>query len=175
FQAEDGIRDFHVTGVQTCALPIYFIEAYIKLAELGDLAVTQAAAEVAALDQVADGVRQRAQRIAQLAAQALGKDVQLQAKARQQHDAQRQVAEKTVVVWGIGVEQVEFEQAKAAEGQRESRQRSDHDSTVEAGSECRHHFFLLAHGSPRTAEWALRPSPRSSLIPNARYPLQQVG
>src|SRR5690606_39770201 len=22
-QAEDGIRDFHVTGVQTCALPIY--------------------------------------------------------------------------------------------------------------------------------------------------------
>src|SRR5690606_41206259 len=25
FQAEDGIRDFHVTGVQTCALPIYSI------------------------------------------------------------------------------------------------------------------------------------------------------
>src|SRR5690606_39529972 len=24
FQAEDGIRDFHVTGVQTCALPIFF-------------------------------------------------------------------------------------------------------------------------------------------------------
>src|SRR5690625_3262891 len=24
FQAEDGIRDGHVTGVQTCALPIYF-------------------------------------------------------------------------------------------------------------------------------------------------------
>src|SRR5690625_6861302 len=23
FQAEDGIRDGHVTGVQTCALPIY--------------------------------------------------------------------------------------------------------------------------------------------------------
>src|SRR5690606_39986393 len=23
FQAEDGIRDFHVTGVQTCALPIF--------------------------------------------------------------------------------------------------------------------------------------------------------
>src|SRR5690606_40745555 len=23
FRAEDGIRDFHVTGVQTCALPIY--------------------------------------------------------------------------------------------------------------------------------------------------------
>src|SRR5690606_40739504 len=26
-QAEDGIRDFHVTGVQTCALPIYDAEA----------------------------------------------------------------------------------------------------------------------------------------------------
>src|SRR5690606_40892550 len=25
FQAEDGIRDFHVTGVQTCALPIFML------------------------------------------------------------------------------------------------------------------------------------------------------
>src|SRR5690606_40492897 len=28
FQAEDGIRDFHVTGVQTCALPILKWEGY---------------------------------------------------------------------------------------------------------------------------------------------------
>src|SRR5207302_7841860 len=27
FQAEDGIRDFHVTGVQTCALPIWTLRA----------------------------------------------------------------------------------------------------------------------------------------------------
>src|SRR5690606_40087726 len=27
FQAEDGIRDFHVTGVQTCALPIFRSES----------------------------------------------------------------------------------------------------------------------------------------------------
>src|SRR5690606_39489010 len=27
FQAEDGIRDFHVTGVQTCALPIFLWQA----------------------------------------------------------------------------------------------------------------------------------------------------
>src|SRR5690606_40774495 len=27
FQAEDGIRDFHVTGVQTCALPISHVFA----------------------------------------------------------------------------------------------------------------------------------------------------
>src|SRR5690606_40111626 len=33
FQAEDGIRDFHVTGVQTCALPIFNqmkLSAYIS-------------------------------------------------------------------------------------------------------------------------------------------------
>src|SRR5699024_12025826 len=29
FQAEDGIRDRNVTGVQTCALPISFIQDYI--------------------------------------------------------------------------------------------------------------------------------------------------
>src|SRR5690606_39335099 len=29
FQAEDGIRDFHVTGVQTCALPI-FVGGYLR-------------------------------------------------------------------------------------------------------------------------------------------------
>src|SRR5439155_16177450 len=28
FQAEDGIRDGHVTGVQTCALPIFTSFAY---------------------------------------------------------------------------------------------------------------------------------------------------
>src|SRR5690606_16119204 len=27
FQAEDGIRDFHVTGVQTCALPISAVDS----------------------------------------------------------------------------------------------------------------------------------------------------
>src|SRR5262249_56073357 len=28
FQAEDGIRDWSVTGVQTCALPIYHVEQF---------------------------------------------------------------------------------------------------------------------------------------------------
>src|SRR5690606_40421471 len=32
-QAEDGIRDFHVTGVQTCALPI-FLHGYDREAHL---------------------------------------------------------------------------------------------------------------------------------------------
>src|SRR3712207_7162332 len=30
FQAEDGIRDIGVTGVQTCALPIWIIWQFIK-------------------------------------------------------------------------------------------------------------------------------------------------
>src|SRR5205807_6195225 len=32
FQAEDGIRDYKVTGVQTCALPISFIDRDIDMA-----------------------------------------------------------------------------------------------------------------------------------------------
>src|SRR5688500_20359917 len=31
FQAEDGIRDYKVTGVQTCALPIYVRQAAERL------------------------------------------------------------------------------------------------------------------------------------------------
>src|SRR5690606_40627498 len=34
FQAEDGIRDFHVTGVQTCALPIYPGTFFINLGDM---------------------------------------------------------------------------------------------------------------------------------------------
>src|SRR5690606_26558998 len=48
FQAEDGIRAFHVTGVQTCALPIYTdtfdekdssVIAHIDLADWADLII----------------------------------------------------------------------------------------------------------------------------------------
>src|SRR5690606_16947796 len=35
FQAEDGIRDFHVTGVQTCALPIWRSKEERALASFG--------------------------------------------------------------------------------------------------------------------------------------------
>src|SRR5256886_6925532 len=37
FQAEDGIRDLTVTGVQTCALPIYLRLAFIAVAALGGI------------------------------------------------------------------------------------------------------------------------------------------
>src|SRR5690349_22056971 len=41
FQAEDGIRDLYVTGVQTCALPIYRRRLDVELLE--DLGVGQEA------------------------------------------------------------------------------------------------------------------------------------
>src|SRR5690606_37844813 len=37
FQAEDGIRDFHVTGVQTCALPISVTTKITSTLSLGCL------------------------------------------------------------------------------------------------------------------------------------------
>src|SRR3712207_6860220 len=40
FQAEDGIRDIGVTGVQTCALPI-FLEEPVERLLLGEAAVEQ--------------------------------------------------------------------------------------------------------------------------------------
>src|SRR5690606_40495664 len=52
-QAEDGIRDFHVTGVQTCALPIYRADAAVAAGQqaLDDagLAVVVAEADGAAV------------------------------------------------------------------------------------------------------------------------------
>src|SRR6266853_4362516 len=40
FQAEDGIRDLTVTGVQTCALPIYFAGATHLTFEVGGTPTT---------------------------------------------------------------------------------------------------------------------------------------
>src|SRR5256885_5047788 len=42
FQAEDGIRDYKVTGVQTCALPIFALEVGVGGEDqFGDGAVAQ--------------------------------------------------------------------------------------------------------------------------------------
>src|SRR5256885_12580808 len=53
FQAEDGIRDYKVTGVQTCALPIWFGRATAARflaggAQVGVNVRTQQRAELAA-------------------------------------------------------------------------------------------------------------------------------
>src|SRR3712207_7832536 len=34
FQAEDGIRDIGVTGVQTCALPIFYDDNFVEAAAM---------------------------------------------------------------------------------------------------------------------------------------------
>src|SRR5438067_10711640 len=50
FQAEDGIRDRNVTGVQTCALPISAVrEAWQETGELAALAERRSNAEERAL------------------------------------------------------------------------------------------------------------------------------
>src|SRR5690349_21934462 len=36
FQAEDGIRDLYVTGVQTCALPISLSQPFVALEAFGE-------------------------------------------------------------------------------------------------------------------------------------------
>src|SRR3712207_8197869 len=43
FQAEDGIRDIGVTGVQTCALPIFLDELEAAAQALGELAADRQA------------------------------------------------------------------------------------------------------------------------------------
>src|SRR5699024_11483566 len=44
FQAEDGIRDRNVTGVQTCALPISFLQANFQIILLQKSGIDPAAA-----------------------------------------------------------------------------------------------------------------------------------
>src|SRR5437667_2390126 len=51
FQAEDGIRDRDVTGVQTCALPIYGLEELVRRRVLH---LTESIARVAVTDSRAD-------------------------------------------------------------------------------------------------------------------------
>src|SRR5688500_19093766 len=51
FQAEDGIRDYKVTGVQTCALPISAVGAHLQVVEEG-AARREPTREVVALQQL---------------------------------------------------------------------------------------------------------------------------
>src|SRR5438046_9169228 len=58
FQAEDGIRDWSVTGVQTCALPIYLLRLRTAHAGVDVGGVEQGDAEVdGAVDHLARGLQ----------------------------------------------------------------------------------------------------------------------
>src|SRR5437870_11403333 len=50
FQAEDGIRDGHVTGVQTCALPISRSQPAVERGQRGSLVALEVCARVADVD-----------------------------------------------------------------------------------------------------------------------------
>src|SRR5256885_9392888 len=50
FQAEDGIRDYKVTGVQTCALPICRGQDDLLVARIRDDVVDDLAQEVGAVE-----------------------------------------------------------------------------------------------------------------------------
>src|SRR5215813_1844913 len=56
FQAEDGIRDADVTGVQTCALPIFAYELLhaLQAVKAGDFSVRMAADQMGVLGKIAD-------------------------------------------------------------------------------------------------------------------------
>src|SRR5690606_41195896 len=65
FQAEDGIRDFHVTGVQTCALPISSnatSAASIPSSEVPDMSPITRTATRSPGPEVADDARDHAVR-----------------------------------------------------------------------------------------------------------------
>src|SRR5690606_40721399 len=56
FQAEDGIRDFHVTGVQTCALPIFILCIGIAFVVSSVVLIAAAEGELDAIPQRWDPV-----------------------------------------------------------------------------------------------------------------------
>src|SRR5258707_3521555 len=57
FQAEDGIRDIGVTGVQTCALPISSVTVSLKLAMFSVAPPATVTDEVSAMRSAAPSVR----------------------------------------------------------------------------------------------------------------------
>src|SRR5690606_40047089 len=66
FQAEDGIRDFHVTGVQTCALPIFLdgrILPYLGATPLEQITLTEIKAWRATLDPATQATNAAAYRL----------------------------------------------------------------------------------------------------------------
>src|SRR5690606_40115725 len=63
FQAEDGIRDFHVTGVQTCALPICQTEQVEQLAAVSEELAASIGEVSSRVDQVSEAAREAMEQV----------------------------------------------------------------------------------------------------------------
>src|SRR5690606_40000901 len=89
FQAEDGIRDFHVTGVQTCALPIYLRD---QLDELRNPSVPPSPEEAQEeqIREMEDAIRE-AQEGYEDAAQQVDDMITAQAEAEAERSEERRV------------------------------------------------------------------------------------
>src|SRR5690606_41027571 len=84
-QAEDGIRDFHVTGVQTCALPIYeFVAEALRAVENHGPAASEDGGEIEVDPGEAGDSGEAAARVRELEARLGEVEAQLQAKEQQE-------------------------------------------------------------------------------------------
>src|SRR5947209_9733207 len=82
FQAEDGIRDIGVTGVQTCALPIFTVEGLPRL--VGSMLLARTANTMVSLALVLFALERYLSPIRQLAA-----SVELRSKAHLRSEERR--------------------------------------------------------------------------------------
>src|SRR5690606_6713574 len=101
FQAEDGIRDFHVTGVQTCALPIlaekFDQETLLDMAQMTIPTRAEVDKSLKELEQAAkDEMEQLAEQARQAAeqARASGEEIDPQQAELQFQQAQQAILEK---------------------------------------------------------------------------------
>src|SRR5207253_8124475 len=99
FQAEDGIRDGHVTGVQTCALPI-FASAVGGILEVVEDGKTGVLVEPAKPEALADAIRRLLEDPAR--ARAMGRAGRLRVEA---HFAWSSVAERTREVYADAIDE----------------------------------------------------------------------
>src|SRR5690606_39313022 len=101
FQAEDGIRDFHVTGVQTCALPIlaekFGQETLLDMAQMTIPTRAEVDKSLKELEQAAkDEMEQLAEQAREAAeqARASGQEIDPQQAEQQFQQAQQAILEK---------------------------------------------------------------------------------
>src|SRR5690606_29935067 len=95
FQAEDGIRDFHVTGVQTCALPISIAETKIGFVN-SDRVMREAAPAVRAQQRLEKEFEKRDQELQRLAKDLQSMQEELERNGTTMADSDRRTKERAL-------------------------------------------------------------------------------